>query len=289
MNSLLTTSSVSSAAHTSARARIARAFARGAATYDQHAALQRQVADHLLAHVAPTLAPTRLLDLGAGTGYCTQYLQQYYGNVELVALDLAEPMLHATAKRCVSATHAELSAHRVHLLCADAQMLPLQSAAFDLVVSSLAVQWCQHLPQVFAELARVLRPGGQALLSTFGPATLQELRVALQSVQPDYHANQFVEAVALQTLAQTAGLQVELHSQLLVQHYASFRQLSVELRGLGASTVLQATHNQPMTPARFQRLTNCFAAQQQSELGIPVTWEIFYLQLQKPEVSPHGL
>jgi malonyl-CoA O-methyltransferase len=275
------------------RGRIARAFARGAASYDQHAALQRQVADHLLAQLSATLSsastfgsapshtPSRILDLGAGTGYCSRYLQQRFVNAELIALDLAEPMLQATAKRCVAASDAGCEQQSVCLLCADAQLLPLQSAAFDLVVSSLAVQWCDQLSQVFAELARVLRPGGQALLSTFGPATLQELRVVLQAAQPDYRANPFVEAAVLQTLAQAAGLHVELHSQLLVQHYASLRELSVELRGLGASTVLHASHNQPLTPARYQRLTADFAAQQQGELGIPVTWEVFYLHLHK--------
>jgi ubiquinone/menaquinone biosynthesis C-methylase UbiE len=51
---------------------------------------------------------------------------------------------------------------------ADAYALPFGDASFDLVFSSLMLQWCDDLDAVFAEIARVLKPGGLLLFSTSG-------------------------------------------------------------------------------------------------------------------------
>ena len=61
---------------------------------------------------------------------------------------------------------------------ATPRRLPLASASVDLVFSNLMLQWCQPPDAALAEVRRVLRPGGFLAFSTFGPATLQELRSA---------------------------------------------------------------------------------------------------------------
>ena len=58
---------------------VAASFSRAAASYDSVAALQRTVADTLLAQLPADLRPQRWLDLGCGTGYCTRALAQRYG------------------------------------------------------------------------------------------------------------------------------------------------------------------------------------------------------------------
>ena len=55
---------------------VAASFSRAAASYDSVAALQRAVADALLARLPVDLRPQRWLDLGCGTGYCTRALAQ---------------------------------------------------------------------------------------------------------------------------------------------------------------------------------------------------------------------
>ena len=63
-------------------------------------------------------------------------------------------------------------------LVGDAEHLPLASQSVDLVFSSLAIQWCARPHLLFAELARVLRPGGRCLFTSLGPDTLRELRTS---------------------------------------------------------------------------------------------------------------
>lgn len=258
------------------RQRIARAFARGAATYDRYADLQRQVANKLLAELSPLSAHATVLDIGCGTGYCTQLIQQRSSPATaIVALDLVLPMLHRTRQ------HTKLH-ECVQLLCGDAQSLPLRGASVDVIVSSLTVQWCSEVGTLFSELHRVLRPGGRLLLSTLGPATLQELRAAWAQVDATHAGNSFKSQADLMNAATAAGLRGAATTELQVRHYQSLSALAQELKGLGANAVTSLAPTTVVSPAAFKAASAAFAHTREA-VGIPVSWEIFYLQLQKPE------
>src|SRR4029077_10511260 len=90
---------------------------------------------------------------------------------------------------------------------ADAYALPFATASFDLVFSNLMLQWCDDLDAVFAEIARVLKPGGLLLFSTFGPGTLAELREAWAAGDASSnHVNHFFDAHVLGSALMQAQL-----------------------------------------------------------------------------------
>lgn len=269
----ISTAAYSLAANGIALSRVAHSFGQAAEHYDTHAALQRDVADRLLGCIDATLRPATVLDLGCGTGYCASKLGAYLPEARLLALDLAVPMLRASSTRVP---------HDTLLLCADLQALPLQAESADLGVCSLALQWCGDPARVFRELARVLRGGGQALLSTFGPATLRELRAAWSAVDAHVHVNGFVAATLLCQAAEDAGLQVTLERELVTRHYASLRALARELKGIGAHN-MNAARPPGLTPrAAFARAEQEFGKGYVQGRGIPVTWELYYLDVRKP-------
>ena len=73
---------------------VRRSFAAAVQTYDEHAFLQREIADRLFERLDYIkLQPTRALDLGSGTGYATRKLRQRYADADIVSLDLAPEML----------------------------------------------------------------------------------------------------------------------------------------------------------------------------------------------------
>ncbi|HTZ44761.1 MAG TPA: class I SAM-dependent methyltransferase [Jatrophihabitans sp.] len=104
-------------------------------------------------------AGQRVLDLGCGTGRYTVPLAA--AGARVTGLDLAEPMLAQAAEKLAA---AGLTAE---LRTGDMTALPFEAASFDVVVSTLTLM---HVPpadrqRVFAEIARVLAPGGVLLFN----------------------------------------------------------------------------------------------------------------------------
>jgi malonyl-CoA O-methyltransferase len=188
--------------HVLDRVEVRRAFDRAATSYDAHAVLQREVCDRLLERLDfVKLAPARVLDVGAGTGYGTQHLRARYSEADLIALDLAPAMLHAARERFPQPGWAQRALARLtphassltHFLCADLEYLPFKPSSVDLVWSSLALQWANDLEGTLRDFHRVLAPGGLLMFATFGPDTLKELRSAFAAVDAAPHVSRFAD------------------------------------------------------------------------------------------------
>jgi len=214
------------------KARIRRAFSTAAHSYDQVAQLQREVGGQLLQRIDAAGAAGRVLDLGCGTGFLTGGLAGQAGVHSVVALDLAPAMLHKARHKLGNPRH-------LHYVCADAENLPLADASMDWVVSNLALQWCQGLDRVCADIRRVLKPGGQLAFSTFGEGTLQELDTAWAEVDSHRHVNTFLDERQLRQLLRQAGFAgIQTQCSGYTPSYDSVMGLLTELKQLGARTVV---------------------------------------------------
>src|SRR3990167_4524013 len=113
------------------------------------------------ARVIDLLAPTpgeRLLDVGIGPGLLALDLARLVGESgRLVGLDLAPAMVAAAADRLAGVGHAEVR-------IGDAADLDLPDGAFDAAVSTQVYEYVDDMPRALAELHRVLRPGGRAVI-----------------------------------------------------------------------------------------------------------------------------
>lgn len=101
-----------------------------------------------------------VVDLGCGTGdFCRLAAAS---GARAIGVDFAAGMLLAARGRGLPA----------QLVRADAGMLPLSAACATVVTSGFALRNFVSIPQVLAEAARVLRPGGRlALLEVDEPAS----------------------------------------------------------------------------------------------------------------------
>lgn len=229
------------------KAKIKRSFSAAADSYDDLASLQRQVGLALLEKFPIESAVGPILDLGCGTGFLTRNMAVDFLCQQLLALDIALPMLTAGRQK-----NAGLSAHYV---CADAEKMPFAAYSLRQIYSNLALQWCQDLPAVFADCKRMLSVGGQLVFATFGPETLRELKAAWAAVDGFAHVNEFYGIEQINWFLQDAGFQsISSEAVLYQSRYPSVMALMRELKGIGAHNVNLDRNKKPTTRRQLQRM-----------------------------------
>jgi demethylmenaquinone methyltransferase/2-methoxy-6-polyprenyl-1,4-benzoquinol methylase len=92
------------------------------------------------------------LDIGTGTGDMAVELVRG-GAARVVAADFSPAMLEAASRKTAD--------RPASFVLADALRLPFADGAFDAVTNGFLLRNLSSLPAAFAEMARVLRPGGR--------------------------------------------------------------------------------------------------------------------------------
>lgn len=260
-------------AQTVAKKDVAESFSRAAALYDSVAKLQRDVGTQLLTNLDRLRSsPATVLDLGCGTGYFYPDLKRRFPDTRYLGLDLAQGMVE------YARDHAEGSGS---WLVGDAEALPLASNTIDLVFSSLAVQWCYRPEHLFAELARVLRPGGQCVFTSLGPDTLCELRAAWAAVDTHQHVNTFLPCAELASAVdRVPGVQLALATRQFRMEYLRVRDLLAELKTLGAHN-MNADRPSGLTSRRaLQGMLQAYETWRDDGV-LPATYDVIFGVLEK--------
>ena len=103
----------------------------------------------------------RVLDLGSGGGIDVLLSAKRVGPTgRAFGVDMTDEMLALAQKNA-----AEAGATNVEFLKGHIEALPLPAESVDVVISNCVVNLAADKPAVFAEIARVLRPGGRIGIS----------------------------------------------------------------------------------------------------------------------------
>ena len=252
------------------RRAVARAFDRASGSYDAAAELQQRVRLELLGRLEELqVSPRAVLDLGAGTGHGARALKRRYPGATVVAVDIATGMLEQARRQ-------SRWLRRFERVRADAYALPFADGSFDLVFSNLMLQWCDDLDAVFAEIARVLKPGGLLSFSTFGPGTLAELRESWAAGDATNHVNHFFDAHALgSALMHAQLLEPVLDVDRMVVGYPDVMTLMRELKAIGAHNVTQGRPRGLTGRRRLAAMTQAYESLRR-EGRLPATWEVIH-------------
>lgn len=264
--------------------RVRRRFDAAAARYDQAAVLQREVCQRLLDRLDwIRLEPARILDAGCGTGQGVRGLSRRYRKAHVTALDLSPAML------------AQLGAdwrwwRRPSRVCADVERLPLADASFDLIFSSLTLQWCNDLDAVLAEFRRVLAPNGLLMFTTLGPDTLKELRQAWISVDGHVHVNAFMDMHDVgDALVRTGFADPVMDMDMITLSYADLHGLMSDLRAIGASNANLGRPRGLTTPRRLQAVARALEGFRDAGGRLPASHEVIFGHAWAPNAPAPGL
>ena len=247
---------------------VSRSFNQAADTYDASAILQREVADRLLERLDyMKISPKVIVDLGSGTGYCTQHCQQRYPDAVVIGVDIAHAMLK----------HAQTQNIDAKWCCADAESLPIASHSVDLVISNLMFQWISDLPKAFEEIRRILKPNGLLLFTTKGPDTLKELRHAWQQIDEGYHVHDFLDMHDIgDTLLHARFSDPVMDAQTITVHYSEVKKLLRDLKQIGAHNLHQNRPRGLLGKQKFQAFLNAYDTQRTPTGKYPATYEIIF-------------
>jgi phosphatidylethanolamine/phosphatidyl-N-methylethanolamine N-methyltransferase len=159
------------------RDNVAEAYGRWAPVYDLvFGPVFRQ--GRLAAVRAAEAVGGRILEVGVGTGLSPG---DYGSGTRVVGIDISEPMLDKARGRVEALNLTNVEALEVM----DAEHLTIADGSFDVVVAQYVVTAIPNPERALDEFARVVRPGGEIILTTrigaeTGPrATVEKLLMPL--------------------------------------------------------------------------------------------------------------
>jgi demethylmenaquinone methyltransferase/2-methoxy-6-polyprenyl-1,4-benzoquinol methylase len=112
--------------------------------------------------------PRTLLDIATGTGDLAILASRMLRPEKITGVDISRGMLELGAEKVKKACLES----QITLREADCEHLPFQTGSFDAVTSAFGVRNFEHLDAGLGEMARVLRPGGTAVILEFTSPTV---------------------------------------------------------------------------------------------------------------------
>ena len=102
-----------------------------------------------------------IVDLGVGPGFLSLEIHKLIPGACVVGLDPVPKMLELTRKLAL-----EYGFKKLETMLAIAEDIPLEDDSVDLVVSRFSLTFWEKPDEGFAEIYRVLKPGGRIILET---------------------------------------------------------------------------------------------------------------------------
>jgi malonyl-CoA O-methyltransferase len=233
--------------------KIANNFSKAASQYNRYAKIQKEVAAELFLRIKKYIKPgDKILDLGCGTGFIAKLINTEFKDIEITQIDLSEKMLEKAAKIKNTKT-----------IKADIEKLPLPYNYFDIIISSLALQWCNQ-KKVFREIKRVKKTNSKIILSTLGTNSFNEIKhdyrqIKLKNLTPTDKLKEQLEEIKIPNF--------HIKPQLIKHEYKNLLEFFHTIKNVGANT------NQRMK--YFDRNLYHICKNQKNYL---VSWEIIFLQ-----------
>jgi len=236
---------------------IAARFGARAQDYDAHAGLQRRIAGRL-AGFLPALQVPDVLEVGCGTGLLTASLFKRYEDGRFLITDLSPEMVALCSQRCTDGS--DRSEFRVM----DAEA-PDCEERFDLIATSMTLQWFLEPVAGLARLRSKLKPEGVLYYATLGESSFAEWRSVLAA-----------EGLADGTVAMPSlpGVFEEDRESVSYESAAGFL---AAIKAIGAGKARRGYR--AMAPGHLRRALRRL----ESAHDAHITWHIVYGRIERPD------
>lgn len=164
---------------------IQKRFAKNLDTYNDNAKIQKKMAERLLSFL-DRKDFNDILEIGCGTGFLTQLVNEKFSFKTYTANDIVE-----SCEKYVKEINP-----KINFIPADIEKAVENSdKKYDLIISNAVFQWVENLESFIKLLVSKLNDGGVLLFSTFGPENFREVNFVLGKTLPYYSANELQEII----------------------------------------------------------------------------------------------
>jgi len=204
---------------------IAQSFGKAASSYDKDAPVQKWTAKLLRDYVLGLDIKTnsKCLEIGCGTGFLTEELMTALPNAQWTVTDLSKDMLDVCEARIGSSPTYQVM---------DGEN-PNTAGQYDLIVSSLAVQWFHDLEGGLLKLVNLLSPTGRLVFTTLGENTFSQWRENLQRLNKPVGIHDYPTAATVRKFSFEPYI-IDVQETLYLQHYDSALHFLRSLKSIGA-------------------------------------------------------
>lgn len=176
---------------------------------------------------------------------------------------------------------------------AEAEVLPLEPGAHDLVVHAMGLHWANDPVGQLIQCRRALKPDGLLLAVALGGETLRELRAALGQAEVEVSGGlspriaPMAEIRDLGGLLQRAGFALPVADNVdLRAEYRDIWHLMRDLRAMGEGNALSARLRHPTRRGVFQRAQELYQSSFATDQGrLPATFDLICLTGWSPDES----
>ncbi|NHK27449.1 methyltransferase domain-containing protein [Parvularcula flava] len=254
---------------------------RASKAFADHDFLHRHIAEDVIDRLETIIRTFhRAAFLGPGAHYITE------------ALTPASDVSHVVSG-AFSPAMARLGTDGAPRLTADEEALPFADSSLDLIVSMMALQSVNKLPEALARMRAALRPDGLLIAAFPGERSLHELRDSLYRAESEItggvspRLSPFTAIKDAGGLMQRAGLALPVADLIrLPVTYRNPMTLLADLRGMGETSVLTGRRKQTLRKDVLVRAMEIYAETWPADGGgVTATFEIVMLTGWAPHAS----
>lgn len=148
----------------------------------------------------PEVRGKDVLSLGCGSGVDIEYIKNK-GASRAVGIDISENLIKIAKEHT---TNCEF-----HTM--DMESTPFSSKSFDIIFSSLALHYIENWDKVFAEIFRLLKPGGTCIFSCMHP-----LRTAMKQLEHERNTSKKSLSITTDKINKTVTIEGDyMHKHLV--------------------------------------------------------------------------
>lgn len=250
---------------------IAASFGKSAKKYHQKARIQKNVAEGLVASLAPwkeILPSGPILEVGCGTGFLTRQMIKAFPNHEFVITDASKEMV-GFAKQQIG----ETSTRKFKTLNVDLLKEPVPM--YSCIVSNFAAQWFSDTAIGLEKLAHMLLPGGLLLVAFPGNNSFKEWYQHCLALGIPYTANPLPDVEELVIKLSLGPFQIDYYENNLHQKFEQSIDFFKHIKEIGAG---YSFSGKSLTAKQIKLLTNYW---DKKVNPISVNWHIVYLVVKK--------